>query len=166
MSNNFPKLHNAAWPGLVGKGEDSEPPIDLDTLLDLTSSAEADGQKFDGIDLILSDPHVSIDSTDDQLKALADKVQGKGMVIGTLVAPVWPPLGGGSSMGDESERKQYLQQVEKACRIGAKLREIGIRPYGAIRIDSACDPGSWAADPAAGQQRIADTFGQRVRYRR
>ena len=25
--NNFPKLHNAAWPGLVGKGPDSEPPI-------------------------------------------------------------------------------------------------------------------------------------------
>ena len=27
--NNFPKLHNAAWPGVVGKGPDSEPPIDL-----------------------------------------------------------------------------------------------------------------------------------------
>jgi hypothetical protein len=33
--NNFPKLHNAAWPGVVGKGPDSEPPIDLDTMLNL-----------------------------------------------------------------------------------------------------------------------------------
>ena len=33
--NNFPKLHNAAWPGVVGKepGTDN-PPIDLDTMLD------------------------------------------------------------------------------------------------------------------------------------
>ena len=28
-TNNFPKLHNAAWPGVVGKGEGSEPPIGL-----------------------------------------------------------------------------------------------------------------------------------------
>lgn len=30
MTNNFPKLHNAAWPGIVGKGGDSEPIIPLD----------------------------------------------------------------------------------------------------------------------------------------
>ena len=30
--NRFPRLHNAMWPGLVGKGPDSEPPIDLDTI--------------------------------------------------------------------------------------------------------------------------------------
>ncbi len=49
--NNYPKLHNATWPGIVGKGPDSEPPISLDTLLDLTVAAEVDGVKFDGIDL-------------------------------------------------------------------------------------------------------------------
>ena len=27
-SNQHPKLHNAAWPGVVGKGPASEPPID------------------------------------------------------------------------------------------------------------------------------------------
>ena len=31
--NNYPKLHNAMWPGLVGKGPGSEPPIDLETML-------------------------------------------------------------------------------------------------------------------------------------
>jgi len=50
-ANNFPKLHNAMWPGLVGKGSDSEPPIDLDTMLDLTAKAEVNGVKFDGIDI-------------------------------------------------------------------------------------------------------------------
>ena len=39
-SNQSLKLHNAAWPGLVGKGEDGEPPIDLDTLLDLTAKSD------------------------------------------------------------------------------------------------------------------------------
>jgi hypothetical protein len=38
------------WPGLVGKGPDSEPPIDLDTVLNLTAAAEIDGARFDGVD--------------------------------------------------------------------------------------------------------------------
>ena len=61
-SNEFPKLHNAAWPGVVGKGPDSEPFIELDTILDLTAAAEVDGVKFDGVDLFLFNPHVDIDS--------------------------------------------------------------------------------------------------------
>src|SRR5438045_9450266 len=88
--NNFPKLHNAAWPGVVGKGEGSEPPIGLDTMLDLTAAAEVDGQKFDGGDLFLFDPHVSIASTDKQLDGLANKVRSHGLVVGSVVAPVWP----------------------------------------------------------------------------
>ena len=68
--NNFPKLHNAMWPGLVGKGPDSEPPIDLDTMLDLTAAASVNGQRFEGVDLFLFDPHISIDSSDDHLKRL------------------------------------------------------------------------------------------------
>ena len=39
MPNNYPKLHNAMWPGLVGKGSPgAEPSIDLDTMLDLTAA--------------------------------------------------------------------------------------------------------------------------------
>src|SRR4051794_2572751 len=73
MNNNYPKLHNAAWPGLVGKGPDSEPAIDLDTMINLTASASVSGVKFDGMDLFLFDPHISIDIDDDRLKRLADK---------------------------------------------------------------------------------------------
>ncbi len=146
MSNhphNFPKLHNAAWPGVVGKGPDSEPPIDLDTMLDLTAAAEVDGQKFDGFDLFLFAPHVDIDSSDDDLKVLADKARKRKLVIGSVVAPVWPPTGGGSAMGSDEDRQKFLTQVKKGCRIASKLRELGIRPYGVVRIDSACGVGDW-----------------------
>src|SRR5436190_6279640 len=144
MANNYPKLHNSAWPGLVGKGPDSEPAIDLDTMISLTAAANIGGVKFDGIDLFLFDPHVSIDSSEDDLKKLADKVRGKGLAIGSLVAPVWPPTGGGSAMGSEADRRQFVEQVRKACKIGKRLRDLVIRQFGVIRIDSASSPGDWA----------------------
>jgi sugar phosphate isomerase/epimerase len=153
-----PAIHNAMWPGLVGKGADSEPPIDLDTMLDLTVQADVDGQKFDGVDLFLSLPHTDIDSSDDDLKRLAEKLAGKKLVAGSLVAPVWPPTGGGSAMGSLNDRKQFLTQVRKACAIGKKLRDLGIRKYGVVRIDSASSPSDWLKDPAGNQKLIADTF--------
>src|ERR1039458_4141443 len=99
----FPALPNAMWPGLVGKGPDSEPPIDLDTMLDLTAAARVDGARFDGVDLFLSLPHTDIDSSDDDLARLAGKLASKGLRAGSLVAPVWPPTGGGSAMGDAAQ---------------------------------------------------------------
>jgi sugar phosphate isomerase/epimerase len=157
--NTYPKLHNAMWPGLVGKGSPgAEPCIDLDTMLNLTAQAQVKGQKFDGVDLFLFDPHVSIDASDDDLKKLADKVAAKGLVVGSLVAPVWPPTNGGSAMGGDEDRAKFLTQVRKACRIGRQLKAIGIRSYGIIRIDSACGPGDWAKDPVGNQVKIAQTF--------
>jgi len=160
MANNYPKLHNAAWPGLVGKGSPgAEPCIDLDTMINLTAAATAvNGAKFDGMDLFLFDPHISIDIDDDGLKKLADKFRAKKLAIGSLVAPVWPPTGGGSAMGGPEERKNFVTQVRKACRIGKKLKELGVRNYGVIRIDSACGPADWDKDPEGNQQKIADTF--------
>ena len=157
--NNFPKLHNAAWPGVVGKeaGTDN-PPIDLETMLDYTAAAEVDGVKFDGVDLFLFAPHVEIDATDDDLKALADAAGSRGLNIGSVVAPVWGPTGGGPAMDAGEGRTGFLAQVRKGCRIAAKLRELGVRPNGIVRIDSACSPGDWAADPEGNQQRIAETF--------
>ncbi len=156
-----PAIHNAMWPGIVGKGPDSEPFIDLDTMLQLTADAEVDGVKFDGVDLFLSLPHTDIDSTDDDLKRLADKLVAHKLVAGSLVAPVWPPTGGGSAMGSDLDRKQFLTQVRKACAIGKKLREIGIRRYGVVRIASAASPMAdlWLqSDPAGNSKRIAGTF--------
>ncbi len=159
--SNYPKLHNAMWPGLVGKGSPgAEPCIDLDTMLDLTAKAEVDGVRFDGVDLFLFDPHISIDIDDDGLKRLADKVRSRGFVIGSVVAPVWGPTGGCSAMGSEPERKQFVGQVRKACRVARTLRDLGVRPYGVVRIDSACGVAEWAKDPEVNQQAIARTFSE------
>jgi len=146
------------WPGLVGKGPDSEPPIDLDTMLDLTAKAEVNGVKFDGVDIFLFDPHISIDITEDDLKRVADKIRARGFVVGSVVAPVWTPTGGGSAMGSEEDRKKFVEQVRKGCRIAKILRDLGIRPHGVVRIDSASSPSEWAKDPKNNTKLIARTF--------
>jgi sugar phosphate isomerase/epimerase len=157
--HSLPALHNAMWPGLVGKGSPgAEPTIDLDTMLDLTAQADVAGTRFDGVDLFLFEPHTSIDAGEDGLQRLRDKVASRGLVVGSLVAPVWPATGGGAAMGSADDRRNFLTQVRKACIIGQKLRELGIRPYGIIRIDSATSPGEWAADPDENSRRIAATF--------
>ena len=158
-TNTFPKLHNAAWPGVVGKGlPGAEPFIDLDTMLDMTAAAEVDGIKFDGFDLFLFDPHISIDSSNDDIKKLAEKASSRNLEIGTVVAPIWDGTGGGSAMGDEAERKKFLTQVRKGCRIAQELRTLGVRPYGCVRIDTAASVDAWLADPEGNQKRIAETF--------
>jgi sugar phosphate isomerase/epimerase len=156
--HNYPKLHNAMWPGLVGKGSPgAEPTIDLDTMLDLTAAAEVDGIKFDGVDIFLYDPHINIDINPDDLKAVADKVAGKGFVVGSVVAPVWFD---GSAMGDDGQRANYLNAIRKACGIARSLREMGIRPNGVVRIDSAAPVAEWAKDPVGNQAKVAETFKQ------
>ena len=61
-------------------------------------------------------------------------------------------------MGGDADRTNFLTQVRKGCRIAKRLRELGIRPYGIVRIDSACGPGDWLKDPEGNQKRIAETF--------
>jgi sugar phosphate isomerase/epimerase len=159
--NNYPKLHNATWPGVVGKGSPgAEPIISLDEMIELTAAAEVGGARFDGVDLFLCAPHVDIDSTDDDLKRLADKLRARSLVAGSLVAPVWGGTGGGSAMGGDEDRQKFLTQVRKACGIARKLKALGIRPDGIVRIDSSVDPGSWSKDPEGNQKKIADTFRQ------
>jgi sugar phosphate isomerase/epimerase len=155
--NNYPKLHNATWPGIVGKGDGSEPIISLDTLLALTAKAEVDGIKFDGIDIDLFDDHIKLDSTDDEIKKLAEKVSSYNLEIGSIVAPIWPPTGG-SAMGSKEDRARFVEVVRKASRFGSKLRELGIRPSGVVRIDSACSPDVWLTGPANNTKLIAQTF--------
>src|SRR3981081_4278754 len=105
-------------------------------MLNLTAMAESHDARFEGVDLFLSDPHISIDSTDDQLKELAEKIAAKALPVGSGLEPVWPPSGGGSAMGKSEDRHRFVEQVRKASRIARTLREIGIRPYGVVRIDS------------------------------
>ncbi|GAB4034432.1 sugar phosphate isomerase/epimerase family protein [Spirosoma gilvum] len=153
--NNYPKLHNAMWPGVVGKGPDSEPVIDFDTMLNLTANAEVDGVKFDGVDLALFE-HIDVNLSDDDIKRLADKVGAHNLKIGSLVAPIW----GGPAMGTPDQRAQFVEMVRKSCHIGQRLTELGIRPSGVVRIDSASSPHDWAVDPVGNSKLIVETFQQ------
>jgi len=157
--NNYPKLHNAMWPGLVGKGSPgAEPSISLDTMLNLTAKAKVDGVRFDGVDIFLFEPHINIDSSEDQLRRIGARIAKKGLVVGSVVAPIWPPTGGGSAMGSEEERKNFVQQVRKGCRIAKRFRQMGVRPHGVVRIDSACSVTEWDKDPRSNTKRIIQTF--------
>ena len=155
--NNYPKLHNATWPGIVGKGQDPEPVIAFDTMLEMTAAAEVEGIRFDGIDVGLFNPHFDVDNSNDGIKKLADKVASFNLKIGSLVAPIWPPSGG-AAMGSKEERTRFIEQVRKSCHVAKQLRELGIRPNGVVRVDSASTPESWAADPVSNTKLIAETF--------
>jgi len=161
--NNYPKLHNAAWPGLVGKGDGGEPPIDLDTMLDLTSAAEVDGVKFEGFDIFLYHPHFDIDAGDDEIKGLADKARARNLMVGTVVAPIYEGTGGGSPIGTAAQKKKFVGQVRKACNVAKRLRELGVRPGGNVRFDTGIGVEPWAEDPEGNMRRIADTFGEACR---
>jgi hypothetical protein len=154
--NNYPKLHNAMWPGLVGKGSPgAEPFMDLDTMLDLTARAQVNGVKFDGVDLFLYNPHTDIDSDETAVKRLAEKITAKGFMVGSVVAPVWFDA---SAMGDAAQRANWVAHVRKSIAIAQQLRDLGVRPYGVVRIDSAAAVKEWDKDPKGGTKRIAETF--------
>lgn len=157
--NLLPKLHNAMWPGLVGKEPGTDhPPISLERMLELTANASVGGVKFDGVDLFLFHPHTDPDASVDDLKRMADKIAAKGLAVGSLVAPVWPGTVGDSSMGGPDQRAKFVLAVKKACRVAKVLNEHGVRRYGIIRIDSADSPAHWSADPAGNNRKIAETF--------
>jgi len=161
MSHTSPKLHNAMWPGLVGKGTEAgqEPPISLERMLDLTAAAQIDGQKFEGIDYFLFLPHTNPEASDEELKQIADMIASKGFKVGSLVAPVWPGTVGDSAMGDTEATEKFLSAVRMACRIARIFNEHGVRQYGCIRIDSAeFGVEKWRADARANTTKIANTF--------
>ncbi|MEQ1850805.1 MAG: TIM barrel protein, partial [Chthoniobacteraceae bacterium] len=143
----------------VGKGSPgAEPFLSLAKMLDLTVKAKVGGQKFDGVDLFLFDPHINIDLPEDDVRRVADKIAGLGLAVGSLVAPVWPGTVGDSAMGGPDQRAKFVLAVKKACRIARILNAHGVRQYGIIRIDAADGPSHWAKSPAANTRKIAATF--------
>src|SRR5690606_10842385 len=129
--------HNAMGPGMVGKVPGTDhPPISLAAMLDFTAKARAGERRFDGADLSLYLPHIDMDAGDDHFHRIVERLATRNLRAGSLVASVWRDLGGGSAMGDETDRKRFLSAVEKSCRYASRLREAGVRPYGGVRIDS------------------------------
>ena len=153
------QLHNAMWPGLVGKEPGTDhPPISLDRMLELTAAASVNGTRFDGVDLFLFHPHVDPDASRDEIRRLADSIAAKGLAVGSLVAPVWPGTVGDSAMGSVEQRGKFIDAVRKSCRIARILNEHGVRRYGVIRIDSATPTKAAAGNEAKSIKRIAATF--------
>ena len=130
-----PAIHNAMWPGLVGKGPDAEPPIDLDTMLDLTAAASVDGVKFDGVDLFLFDPHVNIDSR--RRRPQEAGRQGRREEARRRLASSRRSGRRPAAARRWAARKSaanFLTQVQKACRIaevaqGARRPAVRRRPH-------------------------------------
>ncbi len=155
--NVFPKLHNATWPGVVGKGAPgSEPVISLDTMIDLTKGASVDGQGFDGIDLFLAAPHFDLENADAEFDPLIAKLKENELEIGSVVAPIWS----GSAIGSEEKRNIFLDAVRKGCALAKRLRQAGVRPFGCVRIDSSCSVEDWSKDPDGNQKMIIETFNK------
>lgn len=153
------KLHNAMWPGLVGKDDDSDQPtISLEQMLSMTAGASVDGQAYDGVDLFLFHPHHDPDSSDDEIRKMADNIASKGLGVGSVVAPIWPGTLGGSAFGSSEERKNYLKAVSHACRVTDILKQHGVRDCGVIRVDSAGSPEQFAADELGNTKLLASTF--------
>ena len=114
MSNTLPKLHNAMWPGLVGKEPGTDhPPISLERMLELTANAEVDGQKFEGVDYFLFHPHTDPDASVDDIKRIADLIASKNLNVGSLVAPIWPGTVGDSSFGSPDQRAKFVLAVKR-----------------------------------------------------
>ena len=63
-------------------------------------------------------------------------------------------------MGSAEDRARFVEMVDKASRIASRLRDLGVRSYGVVRIDSAAPVDEWAKDPAGSTQIIAETFRQ------
>jgi hypothetical protein len=61
-------------------------------------------------------------------------------------------------MGSEEDRKKFLTQVKKTCAMAKRFRDLGVRHYGVVRIDSSTSPAEWAKDPAGNMKKIAGTF--------
>jgi sugar phosphate isomerase/epimerase len=155
------KLHNAMWPGLVGKGDgpDQEPPISLQRMLELTASANVNGRKFDGIDYFLFHPHTDPYASDDDLRRIADQIQSYGFAVGSLVAPVWPGTVGDSAMGDDAAKTKFLEAVKVGCRIANVFNQHGVRKYGVIRLDTAeFGIEKWRQNAKSNTARIVETF--------
>jgi sugar phosphate isomerase/epimerase len=156
------KLHNAMWPGLVGKGQDGQEPfISFVDMLDLTARASLpSGQRFEGVDVFLAPPHFDIaDDSSEAIDFLVQHTSDRNLKIGSLVPAIWPAAGGGSAMGSDDDQQRFLAAVRKACHIGRYLEEQRVRDSGIIRIDTGeFGIKEWSRSRTANTARIVSTI--------
>ena len=150
------------WPGLVGKGRPgtAEPPIEPrhDARAYGESARSTASEIRRGRHLPFRSAH-QIDISEEDLKKIADKIAGKGLDVGSLVAPVWP----GRQLevprkGTRKIARSSSSQVTKACRIAQLLNEHGVRKYGASESTRPDNPSIGPRDPAGNTKKIVETF--------
>ena len=140
--NTYPRLHNAMWPGLVGKGAGrraADRPRH-----DARPHRRGRGRRRRSSTASISSSSIrtsSIDATTTTLKRLADKVAGYGprgrlgRRAGLAAAPA-----AARRWASAEERERFVDAGAQGLpRSASKLRELGVRPYGVVRIDSAAE---------------------------
>jgi len=158
-SNTLPRLHNAMWPGLVGKGDEEgqEPPISLERMLELTAGAEVNGQKFDGIDYFLFLPHTDPNASDDELKRIADLIAGYG-----FASPACSTITGCASTArsESTRRSSASKNGEKTRRRTPRKspRRFAKRPKSPPTTENAWQPKARYAGPGCTVGRTCSTF--------
>ena len=146
----------------------AEPPIDLDTMLDLTAAAEVDGIRFDGVDLFLFDPHV--EHRRHRRRAEAPGRQDRRARTSSSARSSRPSgrrPAAARRWGATRTARSSSTQVRKACRIGREAARAR-RPASTASSASTrpSSPADWATDPEANTRRIAETFRAGLRHRR
>ena len=144
--HNYPKLHNAMWPGLVGKGARRR--AAHRSRHDARSHRRRGGGRREvrrRRPLPLRPARQTSTRRDDDLKRLADKIASRNLVVGSVVAPVWPPTGGGSAMGsDDGAQELRRPRCTRRAASPRSSANSASGQYGVVRIDSAGGPSDWA----------------------
>ncbi len=82
-------------------------------------------------------------------------------MIGSVVAPSGPRPGAARRWTQGEGRAKFLRTGQEGLPDRERrLRDLGVRKYGVVRIDSATGVGDWAKDPEKNQKAIAETFKQ------
>ncbi len=165
--NNFPKLHNAAWPGVVGKGEGSEPAIDLDTMLDLTASGGGRTASSSTAATCSSTPPIST-STRPTMSSRRWPTRPR---RGAWRSAQWSPRSG----RQPAAARPWTRARAASCSSSRSARAAGSRrrsassgrgPTAWSASTRRAAPGEWAADPEGDQRRIAETFKEAAKIAR
>ena len=162
VQNTYPKLHNAAWPGVVGKGSpDAEPFIDLDTMLDLT--AQGRGQRRQvrrrrPLPVRAARRHrLQRRRSEDARRQGARRRPGDRLGRRAGLAADRRRLGDGRrSRAQPTSRRRSARAA--ASPSGCASWASG--PTASCASTRPRSPGDWLKDPEGNQKRIAETFRQ------
>ena len=164
---NIPPFTTPCGPASSARGPGAEPPIDLDTMLDITAAAERrrrEVRRRRSVSLRSARQH-RFDRRRPEAAGRQDRpAQSRRRFARRAgVAADRRRLGDGQRRGAESVRHAGAARPARSARSSSDL---GIRKYGVVRIDSAASPADWAKDPAGNHEEDRRDVPAGVRRRR